>query len=83
MTREQVLGDLQKVFDSVFLEEVKVTPELTADQVTEWDSLLNVTLVLQIESHFGLRFATGEFESFKNVGQMADLISRRLNDRKK
>jgi acyl carrier protein len=76
MTREDVLDRLQAVFDDVFLEPVKVTPDLTAKDVDEWDSLLHVSLIIAVERAFGVKFRVGEVEGTKNVGDLADLILR-------
>ena len=77
MTQAEVIHKLQPVFDSVFTEEVAVTPDLTAKDVAEWDSLNHVALVLAIEREFGIRFRTGEVELTRNVGELIDLISRK------
>ena len=77
MTRDEVLDQLQTVFDDTFLEEVRVSEDLTAKEVDEWDSLSHVSLVLAIEQKFGVRFRVGEVESTKNVGELADLIVKR------
>jgi acyl carrier protein len=77
MTRTDVLGKLQKVFDDTFLEPVAVTPELTADDVEEWDSLIHISLILAVEKAFGIRFRVGEVEATRNVGDLADLIIQR------
>ena len=37
-----------------------------------------MSLVLAVEETFGVRFRVGEVESAKNVGELADLILRRL-----
>lgn len=73
----QALSKLQEVFDSVFLEEVKVHPGLSAKDVEEWDSITNVNLVLAIEQAFGVQFRVGEVESAKNVGDLIKLILKR------
>lgn len=78
MTQSEVMSRLQSVFDDIFLEKTVLTPELTANDVEEWDSLLHVTLVVSVEKSFGIRFRTGEVEATKNVGEFADLISRRV-----
>ncbi len=74
LEQSEILARLQKVFDNVFLDEVVVTPELTAKDVEEWDSLIHVSLVLAIENEFKIRFRVGEVESAKNVGDLAKLI---------
>jgi acyl carrier protein len=77
MDNQEIYRRLQDVFDAVFMEPVVVTPTLTAKEVEEWDSLIHVSLVLAVESEFGVRFRVGEVESAKNVGDLVDLIAKR------
>jgi acyl carrier protein len=79
MTQSEILAKMQTVFDDVFLEDVKVTPELSANDVEEWDSLLQISLVLGVEKAFNVRFRVGEVENTKNLGEFADLIQRRMS----
>jgi acyl carrier protein len=81
MTSEQIYLQLQTVFDNTFIDEVVVSPELSAKDVDEWDSLAHVSLVLAIEEEFGLRFRVGEVEAAKNVGDLVSIIQKHL-DRK-
>lgn len=78
MTQAEILAKLQEVFDDVFLDPVKVTPELSAKDVPEWDSLMHVSLVVSVESRFKVKFRVGEVEATRNVGQFAELIGRHL-----
>ena len=78
MDQQEILGRIQNVFDDVFIDEVVVTPELSAKDVEEWDSLLHVSLVLAVEREFGIQFRVGEVESVKNLGEWANLIATRL-----
>jgi acyl carrier protein len=80
MTQTEILAKMQTVFDDVFLDDVKVTPELSADDVEEWDSLLQISLVLGVEKTFNVRFRVGEVEATKNLGEFADLIQRRMSE---
>jgi len=77
MTKDEIYAKLQVIFDNVFMEEVKVTPELAAKDVEEWDSVTHVSLVLAIEEQFKIRFRVGEVESAKNVGDLVNLIALR------
>jgi acyl carrier protein len=79
MTRADAIARLQQVFDDIFLEPVVLTPELTAKDVPEWDSLVHISLVVAVEKAFGVRFRVGEVEGTRNVGDFADLILRRLS----
>jgi acyl carrier protein len=77
MTQSEVIARLQPIFDDLFMEKVELTPELTADDVEEWNSLLQISISLAVEKQFGIRFRVGEVEATKNVGDFADLIVRR------
>lgn len=79
MTRTEVLERMQEIFDDIFLDEVVVTPELSAKDVEEWDSLLHISLVVAVEEVFGVKFRVGEVEGTGNVGEFADLVLKRLN----
>ena len=79
MTQSEVISQLQPIFDDLFMEKVILTPELTADDVEEWNSLLQISISLAVEKQFGIRFRVGEVEATKNVGDFADLIARRAS----
>jgi acyl carrier protein len=73
---ERLTSVLRDVFDN---DDVVATPDLTAAKVNNWDSLGNVRLFLEIEKVFSLRFSATEIASLKNVGQLAELISRKTH----
>lgn len=75
----EVLARLQLIFDDIFLDEVVITPELSAEDVEEWDSLIHISLVVAVEEAFGIKFRVGEVESTRNVGDFVSLIVRRLD----
>jgi acyl carrier protein len=55
-----------------------VTPMLSAHDVAQWDSLMNVQFLVLIEQAFGIRFSSREVGQIKNVGElMATLKTRR------
>ena len=72
------MAKLQEVFDNVFLQKVEVRRDLSANDVEEWDSLTHVSLILAVEQAFGIRFRVGEVESTKTLGDLADLVMKRL-----
>jgi acyl carrier protein len=81
MNRTEVIARLQGVFDDLFLDKVVLTPELSAKDVAEWDSLLQISLVMAVEKTFQVRFRVGEVEATGNVGEFADLIAKRMIER--
>lgn len=81
MQLDEIYSGIQEVFDEVFMEKVLVTPELTAKDVDEWDSLQHVSLILSIEQKFKIRFRVGEVEGTKNIGDLVVLIEKRLGQK--
>lgn len=69
---------LTQVFHDVFDDDsIVVTPELTADDVDEWDSLAHIRLVVAVEKKFGMKFSAAEVGELKNVGELVTLIEAR------
>ena len=78
MTREDGAARLTVIMRKVFDEEdVQYKDSLTADDVDGWDSLSHVPFLVAVEKSFGLRFTSSEMDSFKNAGELLDVIVRR------
>jgi len=70
---------LTKVFRTVFdNESITLTPDLTADDVDEWDSLSHINLMLAIELEFGIEFSQSEIQDFRNVGELIECVKTKL-----
>jgi acyl carrier protein len=80
MNQAEVIAQMQTIFDTVFLEPVVLTPDISAKDVPEWDSLTHISLMVAVEKSFGVRFRVGEVENTKNVGEFADLILKRKQE---
>ncbi len=76
ITIEQLNPIFRDVFDD---SSINVTRNSTADDIEEWDSLTHMNLVMAVELAFKVKFALGELQSLKNVGDMLDLINRKLS----
>jgi acyl carrier protein len=81
MNQAEVIARLQTLFDTVFLEPVRLTPALSARDVPEWDSLTHISLMVLVEKEFGVRFRVGEVENATNVGEFAELILKRVQEK--
>ncbi len=81
MTEDEIWALLTDVFRENFDDdEIVLWPEMTAEDIEEWDSLTNVQLLVAIEQTFnGLRFSTGEVANLKNVGELCSVIKERLS----
>jgi len=79
---DDVYAGLNGIFRDVFDDDtIVVKPELTADDVAEWDSLSHVRLVLAVQKHFNAKFSAAEIASLKNVGDLARLIQTKAATR--
>ena len=55
-----------------------VFPAMTAGDVKGWDSLTHIRLILAVEKKFGVKFRTSEVSSFRNVGDLAEMVRAKL-----
>ena len=74
-----ILNELQPIFQDVFDDEdLVVTNESNAENIDDWDSLSHIRLVVAIEKQFGIKFAFGELQGLKDVGEMITLIEKKI-----
>ena len=79
MTREEVFAKLNAVFQEIFDDDsIIVRDETTAADIEDWDSLEHINLMVAIEKDFGMKFNMAEVTGLKNVGEMVDVILKRL-----
>jgi len=72
---ECTLTRVSEVFRDLFNDkELAVSRSTTAKDIADLDSVMHVSLVLQIEKTFGIRFSSSELGNLQNVGEMVDLI---------
>ena len=78
MDGREIFARLNKVFQDVFDDpSIRVTPQTTADDIEDWDSLEHITLISAVEREFHMKFKMGEISSMHNVGEMAGIIQDR------
>ncbi len=71
------LERVQKVFRQVFdNDELIITPETTAEDIEEWDSINHINLVLAVEKEFRVRLSSSGIASLKNVGELIALLEK-------
>ena len=76
MDRDDILARLNAIMRDVLDNpELTLTRGTTAGDVEGWDSMSNITFVVEAEQAFGIKFKTAEIEEMRDVGDMADLIA--------
>jgi acyl carrier protein len=75
----ELLERLNEIFCVVFDDdEIRIAPEMTANDVDGWDSLSHVNLIVAIENKFNIRFSQKELLTFKNVGDLLNCIHSKI-----
>jgi acyl carrier protein len=72
---------LNEIFCQVFDDDtIKITPEMTADDIDGWDSLSHINLIIAVETMFKIRFTKKELLTFKNVGDLLTSIECKVHE---
>jgi acyl carrier protein len=80
MNDSEILSTITTIIRDVLeLPDLNVTLRTSAEEVDEWDSMTHIQLISAIEGKYKVRFALGELQSLKNVGDMIELIKKKLN----
>ena len=76
---DAVLAQLQPIFQEALNDaSLTVTRSSNAHNTKNWDSLAHIELIEMVESHFKVRFALGELQDLKEVGDLVDLTVEKL-----
>ncbi|HYA18252.1 MAG TPA: acyl carrier protein [Bryobacteraceae bacterium] len=74
-TLERIQAILRDVLNEPGLE---ITRDSSAQTVRGWDSLAHVDILWNVEQEFKVRFPLGEIQNLKNVGELVDLVDRKV-----
>jgi len=70
---------LNTIFCEVFDDsDIRIQPEMTANDIDGWDSLSHVNLIVTIESRFNIRFTQKEILTFRNIGDLLRCITGKV-----
>tara|TARA_Y200000002_G_scaffold382499_1_gene399768 strand:- start:1258 stop:1503 length:246 start_codon:yes stop_codon:yes gene_type:complete len=76
--KKATLNKIKPIFMKVFNNKnIRLNYKSSSSNIRNWDSLAQITLVLNIESMFKIKFKISEISSLSNVGEMIDLILRK------
>jgi acyl carrier protein len=72
---DDIYAEVEDIFRDIFDDDtIKASPELTASDVPEWDSLNHIRLVLAIQKRFRMKFSAAEIGNLANTGDLVALI---------
>ena len=56
---------------------MQLTDKMTPDDIDNWDSLTNMTIISEIESQWGIKFKLRDIIRMKTVGDIIDTIIKK------
>ena len=75
LVEQSVLAAVTEIFRSVFNDpRLELTSRSTVDDVPGWDSMTHVSLIVETECRFGIRFQAAEIESLHSIGELVRAI---------
>jgi acyl carrier protein len=78
MDSSEILSKLTPISRDVFGDDaLAVTEGMTAADVSTWDSLSNIDLLIAVEKAFRVKFSIKDVRNLKNVGELLELIKRK------
>ncbi len=80
MTTEEITSRVTGIFKDVLDDDsIVLRRETTAHDVEGWDSLSHINLIVAIEKEFKIKFDLMELKPLQNVGELFDVIQRKIS----
>ena len=68
-----------KIFDDIFdLKKRKLKKSTNAKDISNWDSINNLKLIIVLEKEFKIKFNPDEIVEIKNVGELIKSIEKKI-----
>lgn len=79
MNRSEVQSKISQIIRELVEDDsAEINDGTTAEDIEGWDSVAHVKIIVEIESQFGITFAVSEINASENVGQLTDLVLKKL-----
>ena len=80
LTADSVLAELQPIFrEALNNPDLTVTLKSNATNTADWDSIAHIEIIELTELHFKVRFALGELQDLKEVGDLVALVLQKAS----
>jgi len=79
MERQEINSKLDAIIAaSVNHHDYVFTDSLKPEEVVGWDSLANAMIITAIQEQFGIKMKFADMVAWHNVGQLAEIIEKKL-----
>ena len=80
VTKDDLLAKIRDILADVLdNDSLKLSEDTRAQDVAAWDSINHVKLLIGLESELGFRFSTDEVGGLNNVGELINVIQKKLS----
>jgi len=80
MDQAVIFEKLTTIFRKVFNDDtIILRNDLTANDVSNWDSLTHMLMIGEVENSFSIKFKLKELSKLEDVGSLIALIELKLN----
>lgn len=80
-TREEITNKLTAIFQEVFDDDsIKIFDEMTSADIEDWDSFMQINLIVSIESEFKVQLNAADVGKLENVGEIIKLLESKTSD---
>lgn len=80
MDTPEIYRRLTELFRELFADDsIALTPQTTADDIEGWDSFNHISVIVAVETRFGVKMTTSEIEHLANVGALVAAIKAKLS----
>ena len=77
---QDVMNSCNEIFKTVFLDAaLTISAATSASDISDWDSLAQIRLLMVMEQTFEIQFSLDEVEDLQNVGEIVELILLKVN----
>ena len=77
---QDVLSTCNEIFRTVFSDDaLSISAATSASDISDWDSLAQIRLLMAMEQTFDIHFSLDEVEDLQNVGEIVELILLKVN----
>tara|TARA_B100000214_G_C23619424_1_gene468788 strand:- start:110 stop:364 length:255 start_codon:yes stop_codon:yes gene_type:complete len=80
--QKEIIKKLENIFRKVLNNnQINLKFDTTIDELSQWDSLNHILIVLEIEKSFLIKITAGEIAELKSVSAIFELIREKVSKR--
>ena len=78
MSEAEIYEGLTQLFQDLFSDDsIVLNPNMTAADIDGWDSFNHLSVIVAVETQFGIKMTTREIDALKNIGDIVTTIQQK------